>query len=177
MLILGLAGKAKSGKDTFIECARKIINNPIQRIAFADALKEEVSKATGYSVETINIHKDMFRPILQWWGTDFRRKFHGTNYWIEKLNQKILVDHGNVVIIPDVRFKNEVDYIQSLNGIMIKISRPVDSGNHSSEIDLDNMKFKHTIHNNSSIAAFQSTIEVLLHSIADTYGYKLSFKV
>ena len=54
-LLIGIIGYKQSGKDTVCEMIRKILSHrKIERIAFADALKEEVSEATKQPIEFIN---------------------------------------------------------------------------------------------------------------------------
>ena len=78
-MIIGISGKKRSGKDTVYQLIRKDIayrgNVFIARAAFGDDIKEEVAKATGKSLAHIEENKERFRPILQWWGADFRRHY------------------------------------------------------------------------------------------------------
>lgn len=70
-------------------------------------------------------------PMLQFWGTDYRRKMFDTNWWVnltmqeasdiaEKYDKK---DYPAIIIIPDTRFPNEVDAIRTKNGYYIKVNR------------------------------------------------------
>jgi hypothetical protein len=143
-LLIGISGKKQSGKDTLARMLYALMDNPpIQH--FADALKEEVACACGTSWQDIERNKAIFRPILQWWGTDFRRKFQDEdNYWIDQLDSMIKYLHENgghkVFLIPDVRFENEAKYVKDNNGILIRINREglVSTDTHSSETALDN---------------------------------------
>lgn len=116
-------------------------------------------------------------PILmQWWGTEFRRK-QDPDYWLKKMRMKIaLVDEmakrHNIdlkIVIPDMRFKNEVEMIKiefggeiwKLERYDIKVKKDfsaklaheskvpyIASGrdpNHQSETDLDNCPFDETL--------------------------------
>ena len=71
------------------------------------------------------------------------------NFWVERLAMKLNnfatpnQDYGSddIVIIPDVRFQNEFDWILENNGIIIHLTRPGASGNvgipgHLSESEL-----------------------------------------
>src|SRR6185369_9164711 len=110
LTVIGISGKKQSGKDTLAKHIANLSTLPVTRLAFADALKEEVAKACGVAVQFVELNKEDFRPMLQWWGTDFRRKFNGDNYWVNKLLLK-LNEYGNdkpeIVVIPDVRFQSE----------------------------------------------------------------------
>lgn len=108
-----------------------------------------------FTERNINIYWGMDskdRDILQFWGTNYRRNLCNENYWINKLLPKIenLMKDNNTeyIIIPDTRFKNEVNAIRSLGGYYVKIVRVDEQGNlylhddkiheHESEKDLDN---------------------------------------
>lgn len=139
--IIGISGKKLSGKDTLCELIQKHADVKSCRVAFADAVKEEVAKACNVTVCKVNTNKERFRPILQWWGTDFRRYYHGDNYWIIKAFLTI-TEHvrqgAELVIIPDVRFLSEVEALREAKAHLIRISRPITSTDtHASETELD----------------------------------------
>lgn len=142
MLIIGIGYKKNSGKDTLAECIVKEIQDAFI-LHFADLLKEEVAEACDVTIEEINANKDIFRPILQWWGTEFRRKYQDNdNYWIgatEDFLRGPFCSDPKVIIIPDTRFHNEADWIKSKGGKLIKIVRSgfMSSDNHSSETALE----------------------------------------
>jgi len=155
MKLFGIHGKKQSGKDETYKAIKsfyELKGCKVERIAFADSLKEEVAKACGVSLQFIEEHKDNFRLILQGWGTDFRRKLHNDNYWIIKTLNKIIVSNADVIVIPDVRFKNEYDAIAHSDGKLWKVVRksyelgghkeiPSYSkpDTHASECDLDDV--------------------------------------
>jgi hypothetical protein len=125
--IIGIAGKKQSGKDTVCNILKTMIGwEKCFRVAFADELKDEIAKAIRMDREYINKHKENFRLILQGWGTDFRRKLCGEDYWIKKWHDKVcymLSEMPNCTIItPDVRFQNEADIIHQMGGIVIGIN-------------------------------------------------------
>jgi hypothetical protein len=149
MNIIGLAGKKQSGKDTVYQIASELLEAPVGRIAFADPLKLEVSEITGFRVDFIEEHKQDFRTLLQVWGTDFRRKFCGSDYWIEQMDSALDKAAGNYknIFITDVRFPNEADFIKNKGGRLIKIERrnmtyqniqeAVDHDRHPTETEME----------------------------------------
>jgi hypothetical protein len=142
--IIGISGKKMSGKDALCAAIMKQASCRSIRIAFADSLKEEVAHACGVSLEFIAQHKNEFRPILQWWGTDFRREFHSKDYWVCKAFTKVLKAYDDqipLVIIPDVRFESEAKMIKDIGGNVYRISRPTQIiDEHKSETELDSYK-------------------------------------
>ena len=163
MIIIGISGKKRSGKDTLYSFISAFLKNyKIGKIAFADALKEEVALATGVKTSFIEEEKETFRTILQWWGTDFRRKFNGDDYWIKKLLDKISRSDLDVVIITDVRFKNEADILKECGAFLVRINRTFTHNQttidlHPSEIDLDNYKFNLVIDNSGTLLDLKSS--------------------
>jgi adenylate kinase family enzyme len=68
------------------------------------------------------------RQILQWWGTDFRRR-DNPDYWVNQLKSKIsyLIKQGlgKYFVISDCRFANEADMTRNVfNGQIWQITRP-----------------------------------------------------
>ena len=88
MKIIGLSGKKRSGKDTVYQVAGDYLKKnkaKAGRVAFADPLKHEIAEITGFNLEFIEKNKEGLRPLLQTWGADFRRKYCGAEYWIDKM--------------------------------------------------------------------------------------------
>lgn len=129
-MIIGLAGVARSGKDSFFKfCQNTKVNGKSNfRAAFADELKLELD---SFLLKQFNIsaftespkEKETIRPILVSYGMAKRQISEG-RYWVEKVKSKIepIKDSHNC-FITDVRFSNEVDQIKKLGGICIHIER------------------------------------------------------
>ena len=131
--LIGLTGFARSGKDTFFKFANLIYSNiksfECQRFAFADELKKECDQFlldnVGISAWTDNdLEKNVIRPFLVTYGTHVRRKLN-PNCWIDKIKDDVLywINTGNTAIITDVRYLNEVQWIKSMGGNVVNISR------------------------------------------------------
>jgi hypothetical protein len=156
-LLVGIGHRKLSGKDTLAKFIGQYLKVPFSILRFADALKEEVAHATLTSVDEINYNKDVFRPLLQWWGTEFRRQYQGNdNYWVDKVDRISLNLYSmgiKVVLVPDVRFKNEVQFIRRNNGILIVVDRgnmPIDL--HPSEIALTTFNgWDYVVSNNGTL--------------------------
>ena len=71
---------------------------------------------------TVKKKNSTIRFMLQYWGTDVRRK-NNENYWVQKTVDKILEINklGNVALITDGRFPNELKGVSELNGITIQL--------------------------------------------------------
>ena len=165
MTLIGISGKKKTGKTTIAEYIQSLYPDRVVIISFADSLKDEVCEAGGITRKFLEDNKDDFRLILQGWGTDFRRKHHGTDYWIRKYLSKMLrLTNNAIVISPDMRFVNEAEAVQGINGILWRVQNSVDSfDTHISETSLDNWKeWDAIIDNNDSLETLKQTITTLL---------------
>ena len=144
MIIIGIAGYAKAGKDTFVEIAKGILKKnyytPI-RVAFADQLKDEVQGMLYDNRFMFDIkkltpeEKERIRPLFVFWGCQRRHESDGGLYWVEILNEwlediayecKIQgeSDERIVALVSDVRFPNESKWIhESWKGSVIHLRR------------------------------------------------------
>ena len=87
------------------------------------------------------------RKIFQLFGTEFARDNICQDIWLRMAEMNM--EDGCVMIIPDVRFLNEAEWIKSNNGIIISVSR--DSREnigvaHSSEKSIEEIEFHRSDH-------------------------------
>ena len=130
--VIGIAGVAGSGKDTFGKIIGNVFENSggkVNYLSFAAKLKAEVSEISKklYDIDPINCtreEKNLIGPLLLAHGAIMREKTQG-QYWINSI--KNLIIENNINIITDVRFCeyecDEVDWIQSNGGIVVHITR------------------------------------------------------
>jgi len=148
--LIGISGFARSGKDTFYERSKLLLEKhgkKAVRVAFADALKEEcdelLSKYTNLSAFTEkDSEKEIVRPLLVTYGTQIRRKLN-ENCWIEKIQPQVIeyLKSDYYVFVTDVRFKNEAKWIQLNRGILVNIAREnIKPANHEEHRQLHLMK-------------------------------------
>ena len=121
---VGLCGFARVGKDTAAEHMVEY-----ERFAFADALKVEASKmmaAIGVDADwTDPIFKARWRPLLVALGAG--RRSTDPDYWIKRLIYTLAardVAKRDNVVITDVRYTNEVQWILGQSGTVIRITWP-----------------------------------------------------
>ena len=168
MKLIGLVGQKQSGKDTcfgFFKQLAERENLRCIRYAFADTLKAEVSSLLGVSLAQIEQDKGVFRPFLQWYGTDFIRQYKKQPlYWINKIDKQLDKARGteHVIVLTDVRYANEADLVIRYGGKLVKVTRPVISADfHSSETDLAAIHCDDLIQNNSSLSELQFEVEAV----------------
>jgi dephospho-CoA kinase len=145
--LIGIAGVAGSGKNTFAEIIKKVFESngfEVNCLSFAKKLKEEVAEVSKdmYGIDTTNCtreEKNLVRPLLLAHGAIMREKTKG-QYWIDGI--KDLVSNDKINIITDVRFCeyecDEVDWIQSNNGIVVHITRFFEENGERIYISPDN---------------------------------------
>jgi hypothetical protein len=188
--LIGIHGHARSGKDTVAEFLVSTYKDTFSE-SFASPLKDACSAAFGiyrayfdspeFKETPVPGWEVSPRAIAQFVGTElFRSGLEdlieglGTNFWIERLERRLtnafipdeegeyLPEH--TVVIPDVRFQNELDWVLSNNGIIIHLTRAGADGKvgilgHASEstLDLTSGSIYH-VENNSSLSELYSRV-------------------
>jgi hypothetical protein len=64
------------------------------------------------------------RQVLQWWGTDYRRRVDKDSYWLDIVRGIIEAYPRTNFVITDVRFPNEAEFVTALGGTLVRIRRP-----------------------------------------------------
>lgn len=128
--LIGIAGRARSGKDTvanFIVAAiggyRYSFADPIRAMLallgvdmsdpYWQARKEEPIPALGVSP----------RRMMQTLGTEWGRQLINPDLWLIMAHQRLL-QSGPGMVISDVRFDNEAAWIRKHGGWIIHVIRP-----------------------------------------------------
>lgn len=76
------------------------------------------------------------RPLLQWWGTEYRRSID-PDYWVRQLAQQVELEKPQIALITDMRFPNEMAWVKQY-GETVLVSRPdLPPATHASETALD----------------------------------------
>lgn len=172
MLIIGVSGKAKAGKDTFVEILRdKIVlfDNKrqvnIQVIPFAKRLKELAVQKFPEFKKNIDAKDDIGRKLLQFLGTDFYRETVDENFWIKEMKKQINM-YTDILLIPDCRFENEIDMLNNMEephlgdvGLHVHINNDnVPLLDHKSEGRLTEYKVDILLDNSFTIDKFEKEI-------------------
>lgn len=187
MVLIGLMGQKGSGKTTG---AQYLINKyHFVEESFANPLKKACqelfllnsNQVFGTQEEKETPDPRWFgcspRKILQYVGTDLLRDnlekimpgigknifTHRFRLWYE---EELTKNPKLCVVISDVRFQNEVDFIKSLGGAVIKIIRKTDQGIdlHPSEMEMNTItNFDFLIDNNGSLDDFYQKLDFSIH--------------
>ena len=184
-MIIGVVGFIGSGKGTVGDILER--EHGYKKFAFADALKDAVagiflwprgllegdtnaSRAFRERVDVWWSHKLGYevtpRLILQKFGTEACRHGIADNIWIAALEKRI---HGyEDVVITDCRFPNEIDFIRSAGGVLIRVKRGDDpspeelSKMHISETAWNDYDPDFVIHNEGTKDDLKENVKIIL---------------
>ena len=146
-IYIGISGKLGSGKNYIMEniiypyLSTKLNNDYIIHpipISFGDQIKTELlSRDLNLDYNKLFITKDdETRRLLQLYGTENGRDKYNENIWIRAIDCWIdlTIDRINnlyknkkvyyVIMISDIRFINEAEYIKNNNGLLFKVYSP-----------------------------------------------------
>ena len=189
-MIIGLVGFIGSGKGTVGDTL--VREHGYHQFAFADALKDAVSQIflwpRGLLEGDSNASRTFREKVDPWWsmklgyevtprlilqkmGTEACRHGIADNIWIAALEKRI---HGyEDVVISDCRFPNEIDFIRSAGGAIIRVKR----GEEPTEEELAKLHISETawnafppdyiIHNDKDIEGLKGCVATLLTSLED----------
>lgn len=147
MLLLAISAYKKTGKDTVKEYIRSKIPY-VLTTKFAEPVKQSLSIIYGvsrdyweYDKETpqTELYGKTKREVMQTYG-DGIRQLLGNDIWINNLDKWLLEANSSifsnklVIVVDDLRYKNEIDYIQNNKGKVIYIDKDIEfSDKHISE--------------------------------------------
>lgn len=174
-VIIGISGKKRAGKNLVTEIFKEVLgeaNKSYLHLAFGDSVKKACSVALGFEedyffnecvkdevFEFVDGVKMSGRKIMQVLGTEAARDNFNDSIWLTSVSNKIKRSSVEIILISDLRFKNEFEFIKSNNGFCIRVEREglISEDNHISEIDLDDAKFDFHIYN-PKIQEFKDSI-------------------
>lgn len=198
--LIGVCGHAGSGKDTVGQYLVDTRDNTY-KLGFADPLKEAAAQMFGIEVDDFynsavkelpnNFWGVSPRQMAQFFGTEMVRETLprlipdiGNNFWIHRMVQRLIgaeytepYDSDDVVVITDVRFQNEYDWIVSQGGIIIHLTRPGAYGTvgipgHVSEggVHFKSPEQTYLLHNNSTLEKLYESVDKAVAN-ADYYPF------
>jgi len=130
--IVGLGFQIGVGKDTVADML--VSQHGFVKMRFADALKEAVCAIYGWKREQMEdldfkMAEDPFwrttpREVLQRFGTEACRDIMRKDIWVKALQRRIQDSDQGKIVVPDVRFLNEIESVRKWGGHAIRITRP-----------------------------------------------------
>ena len=166
--IIGLAGPARTGKDTI--ASHLVRGHGYTRYGFADPLKRMLAAGFGLSEDHLNGHlKEVVleplgkspRELLQTLGTEWARDIVHQDTWLilaDKFSERHVF-----VVIPDVRFENEAAWIRARGELWhIRRRAAPTVAAHTSEGGIIPREGEPVIHNDSTIDQLKFTADKIL---------------
>ncbi|NIJ81176.1 hypothetical protein FHT10_002333 [Xanthomonas arboricola] len=175
MKIVGISGKAGSGKDTL--AGFLVEHQGFVRIALAEPLRRFVSDITGLSMEDLTagplkeapldwLGGTSPRRLMQTIGTEWGRDMIDESLWLKVAARR--VEEARAfgaagVVIPDVRFENEAMLVRELGGSVVVVDRPgvASVADHTSERPLPSGLVDHTVVNSGTLAQLRAAAQEL----------------
>jgi hypothetical protein len=158
MLIIGVTGKKRSGKDTFFEAVRQEYGIcKTHSYSFATPVYEMVNTllcnvpggaGTLDKEDIIQPFGVSLRHMLQTLGTEWGRNLVHPDIWamlgrmyLDKVSYPVN-SRPSIFVFTDVRFDNEAKMIKNCGGYIVHVSRfsgsvPVDADLHASEAGIN----------------------------------------
>ena len=171
--VICISGKAQHGKDTtatILKAALEGRNNKVLIFHYADLLKYLCREYFGWNGEK----DDTGRTLLQYVGTDVVRK-QNPNYWVNFAVDflKLFENEWDYILIPDCRFPNEVNTMQThFDCIHLRVRRdnfnsPLSSEQqkHISETALDDYPYDKLLLNEGTVVELGNTILEMVKEI------------
>lgn len=174
MNLIGITGPAKAGKSTV---ARYLVEQGFIEVSFAAPIKRAIS--TAFDIDILDLEEPQFkeaplpwlgkspRYLLQTLGTEWGRKMVAPDVWLILAARRIekARDLGHPgVIVSDVRFDNEADFILARGGQLWRIWRQAATAvrAHESEQGINEAYPSHGIINNGSFDDLYTRVDNLL---------------
>jgi hypothetical protein len=133
---IALVAPMHSGKTTL---ANLLVERGYTRIALADELKEIAASLLNSFIiayrddlpalirvdrEEIERNKAVYRPFLQWFGSDYVRGYLlAESFWLDRFTERLSAT-TQPVVCDDVRFPNEALALKALGFDIIRLIRP-----------------------------------------------------
>lgn len=131
-LVIGVVAQAGHGKDTCAAILREEFG--FSRQAFADELKMDIHVAFSTfpecSIEAQNSRERVpwVRRLQQVYGTQWCRERLGEDYWVRRWEEAVerhFEDGSPGVVVPDVRFPNEMEMLRDRwDALIVFVERP-----------------------------------------------------
>ncbi|MGC0252685.1 hypothetical protein [Pseudactinotalea sp. Z1748] len=146
--LIGLHGYAGAGKDTVADILHDI--RGYESFAFADNVREALYRLdplVGAEVTVRSLVDDIgwdrakwhrlygpeVRRLMQYMGTDVGRQMFGPQVWVNALAEDLAfegslhegrITHDSLVVVSDVRFDSEAQWVRDHGGVVWHITRP-----------------------------------------------------
>ena len=143
--LIGITGRAGAGKDTAASIIKQFLYSDYSLYTLAGPLKAGCSLLFGWTMDQLE-DREFKEAIDPKWGFSPRRAMQllGTEYgrtlredlWVHMAQVQLDSPLTTGLIVTDVRFENEAEFIRKNGGTVVHISRPgatIAENTHASE--------------------------------------------
>lgn len=174
--LIGITGRARSGKDTVadfivsrIEGYKYSFAEPLKRMLLPLGIDMSLIYWQSNKDTVIPIFNASPRRLMQTLGTEWGRQLIHPDIWLILANRKLSECARNMVIA-DVRFENEAAWVRKQGGTVIHVLRksavPVEQ--HVSEAGINVEVGDYWINNDGTLEELEIEVIQLLHKVS--YG-------
>lgn len=173
MVLIGLVGRKQSGKDTFADYlvsqygfTKQAFAGPVKEVCRAMFLLTPEQLEDPQQKETVDGRWGLTpRQMMQKVGTDMVRRVWDEDFWLKNMDLRLC---GGDVVVSDVRFPNEAQYIRDRGGVLVRIAHNGGAleDPHTSETSQESIREDVCVVNEKNgLTAFYETIENTLPSL------------
>lgn len=147
-------------------------------VRWADKVKEE------HTIEVYNENLDQdhdfaiepvaqlsMRSFLQRLGTEAGRDMWGPDFWVAQMERRLLAATADAVVIGDLRFDNEAEWVREVGGEVWEVQRPglaaTAESSHSSEAGVSPTLVDRVLVNGGSLETLDTLVGIHLFGVAD----------
>jgi hypothetical protein len=148
VILIGLSGRARSGKTTASEAIAQHAGKDKMVRTYdigAMVLDEAIYLGRIPKKHRNNLTPDELAVLVN---LGFEKRAKNPDYWIERIAAKIKMDSADVALIPNIRYENEAATVRKLNGYLLNVKSfhrdgteflsPDRDPNHPSETEMAN---------------------------------------
>jgi len=166
--IIGLGGIARSGKTTALNLMKDRITAAgfkAEEYSIAEPVRQVVSIMFNVPIETLR-DDDMKDELNEYWNLTYREMMQKVghessrlvffmDFWTRNLESRINDSDADVILLADVRFPTDADWVLGKSGIIVNVNNDYASqehkGTHSSELGLPKELIDVEIDNNGTL--------------------------
>ena len=180
MILIGLTGKKRSGKDTFAACTKNAYHN-VHTTSFAAPIRKFICDICGFkTLDELEANKNTVHPtfkktpreMMQTLGTEWGREMVHPDLWETLVSEELktlsnTLTTNDIVLVTDVRFDNEAKLIHLFEGINVEILRPnmQESDQHISEQGVSPELIDITLKNDYTVEALGAKADELINAL------------
>lgn len=192
--VIGITGPKRSGKDTSAAYLKSMFD--YEPLAFAEPMKDILCLTFGISRDVLDDFKNLMdshkilgvesygafvededdyvefttdmRQVLQRFGTEAMKKHFGTDVWAQKLVQDALMWNMENVVVSDLRFLNEYEYLKEHceKLTIIRLHKDgLEEDVHSSEQEYKQIPTDYDISNNGTLQDLYNKLNKIMSEI------------